>query len=625
MKRLQKKQESDEKQKLQPKKPKKQKDKQKRVIKKEYYSDSESSEDSENVPNEEEMEGSEEENDLPVGKEFSDENKSWLKLKLKKKEVDSDDNMSDEEEGGDYEEDEVSNEIEELSNNGNDVSDEEDESNDEEADKYQVGTLDDVENDEYNTTDQDDSDSDEEGADDDDLLPIEKANIKLKKKQEKEKVLAEEELQLQIASQDVFTFPSESEPDKEEVLSLEDVQQRIRDVVMVLSDFAKLREKKRSRSEYIDLLRKDLCVYYSYNDFLMERFMQLFALNELLEFLEASEVHRPLTIRTNSLKTRRRDLAQALINRGVNLDPVGKWTKVGLVVYSSQVPIGATPEYLAGHYMIQGASSFLPVMALAPQENERILDMCSAPGGKSTHIASIMKNTGVLFANDVNKDRIKAIVGNFHRLGINNSVVCSHDGRHFPNVMKGFDRVLLDAPCTGTGVITKYPSVKTNKDKVDIQRCFTLQSQLILAAIDCVNAKSTSGGYIVYSTCSILPEENEWVIDYALRKRNVKLVPTGLEFGKEGFVNYRQHRFHPTINLTRRFYPHSHNMDGFFVAKLKKFSNTIPKAAEIPKKILDTILVDAIEDTSENKNNKRKLDDKNNNKQNQSKKQKLAL
>jgi len=77
---------------------------------------------------------------------------------------------------------------------------------------------------------------------------------------------------------------------------------------------------------------------------------------------------------------------QALINRGVNLDPVGKWTKVGLVIYSSTVPIGATPEYLAGHYIIQGASSLLPVMALAPQENERILDMCAAPGGKSSHI-----------------------------------------------------------------------------------------------------------------------------------------------------------------------------------------------------------------------------------------------
>lgn len=99
-----------------------------------------------------------------------------------------------------------------------------------------------------------------------------------------------------------------------------------------------------------------------------------------------------------------------MINRGVNLDPLGNWTKVGLVVYSSQVPMGATPEYLAGHYIIQGASSFLPVEALDPKENERILDMCAAPGGKASHIAAFMKNTGVLFANDVNQDRLKAVV-----------------------------------------------------------------------------------------------------------------------------------------------------------------------------------------------------------------------
>ncbi|GFG29067.1 hypothetical protein Cfor_02097 [Coptotermes formosanus] len=392
----------------------------------------------------------------------------------------------------------------------------------------------------YSGTSNKTSDSGGGDEDEDDLLPVEKAAKKLKKRLKRDEKLAEEELQMNVADQDVFVFPSKN--DLKEPLGLQEVQRRIRDIVTVLSDFNKLRDKSRSRSEYVELLQKDLCTYYSYNEFLMERLMQLFPLSELLEFLEASEVQRPLTIRTNSLKTRRRDLAQALINRGVNLDPLGKWTKVGLVIYSSTVPIGATPEYLAGHYIIQGASSLLPVMALAPQENERILDMCAAPGGKSSHIAAVMKNTGVLFANDVNADRIKAVVGNFHRLGVVNSVVSCCDGRKFSAVMKGFDRVLLDAPCSGTGVVAKDPSVKTSKDETDVTRCFTLQRQLILEAIDCLKANSSNGGYLVYSTCSVLPEENEWVIDYALKKRDVKLVPTGLDFGTDGFTKYRHHR-----------------------------------------------------------------------------------
>lgn len=302
---------------------------------------------------------------------------------------------------------------------------------------------------------------------------------------------------------------------------------------------------------------------------------------------------RPLTIRTNSLKTRRRDLAGALINRGVNLDPLGKWTNVGLVIFNSTVPLGATPEYLAGQYMIQGASSMLPVIALAPQENERVLDMCSAPGGKGSHIAAVMKNTGVLFANDANRDRIKAVVANFHRLGIVNAVVSCEDATKFRNIMTGFDRVLLDAPCTGTGVVSKDPSVKTTKSEIDVQRCYNLQRKLLLTAIDCVDAKSSTGGYVVYSTCSVLPEENEWVIDYALKKRNVKLVPLGIDFGEPGFTKFRQHRYHPSLNLSMRFYPHTNNMDGFYVAKLKKFSNTIPitkEQQEADEKQLDEAL-----------------------------------
>lgn len=492
-------------------------------------------------------------------KGFSDDNSSWLKPTL------SNGFKGDSEESEEISEDDSEEETRAVKIGSlNDLSDEEDEEGDDvpDADDFESGE------------DIQEKDEEVQSDSDDELLPIEKENKILKKKQQEDDELADEELKLNIEGQEVFKFPEE---DTEEVKNLQDVQQRIRDVIVVLSDFNKLRDGEHSRSDYLELLKKDLCIYYSYNEFLMERFMQLFPLNELLEFLEAMEVQRPLTIRTNSLKTRRRDLAQALINRGVNLDPVGKWSKVGLVIYSSQVPLGATPEYLAGHYIIQGASSLLPVMALAPQENERILDMAAAPGGKASHIAAIMKNTGVLFANDVNKDRIKAVVGNFHRMGIVNSVITSVDGRKFCDIMKGFDRVLLDAPCSGTGVIAKDPSVKTSKDEQDIQRCYNLQRQLLLSAIDCVNANSSTGGYIVYSTCSVLPEENEWVIDYALKKRNVKLVDTNLEFGTEGFCHYRQFRFHPSMKLTKRFYPHTHNMDGFFVAKLKKFSNKIPK------------------------------------------------
>ncbi|XP_021046051.1 probable 28S rRNA (cytosine(4447)-C(5))-methyltransferase [Mus pahari] len=388
----------------------------------------------------------------------------------------------------------------------------------------------------------------------------------------------EGDLQINVEDEEAFVLPPAGETDQDgQAPDLQQVHKRIQDIVGVLRDFGAQREEGRSRAEYLSRLQKDLATYYSYGDFLLSKLMELFPLSELIEFLEANEVPRPITLRTNTLKTRRRDLAQALINRGVNLDPLGKWSKSGLVVYDSSVPIGATPEYLAGHYMLQGASSMLPVMALAPQEHERILDMCCAPGGKTSYIAQLMKNTGVILANDANAERLKSVVGNLHRLGVTNTIISHYDGRQFPKVVGGFDRVLLDAPCSGTGVISKDPAVKTNKDEKDIQRCAHLQKELLLSAIDSVNAASKTGGYLVYCTCSITVEENEWVVDYALKKRNVRLVPTGLDFGQEGFTRFRERRFHPTLRSTRRFYPHTHNMDGFFIAKFKKFSNSIPQ------------------------------------------------
>lgn len=348
---------------------------------------------------------------------------------------------------------------------------------------------------------------------------------------------------------------------------------RIIETIRVLEDFSKLSEAGRSRAEYTAQLLKDICLYYGYSPYLAEKLYQLFPVREAFAFFEANETARPVVIRTNTLRTQRRELAQALINRGVTLEPVGKWSKVGLQIFESQVPLGATPEYLAGHYILQAASSFLPVMALAPQEHERILDMTAAPGGKTTYIAALMKNTGCIFANDSNKSRAKALIGNIHRLGAKNTIVCNYDAREFPKVIGGFDRVLLDAPCSGTGVIAKDPSVKTNKTEKDFMQLPHLQKQLLLSAIDSVDHASKSGGYIVYSTCSVTVEENEQVIQYALRRRpNVKIVDTGLTFGVPGFVHYMSKSFDAQMKMSRRFYPHKYNVDGFFVCKLKKLA-----------------------------------------------------
>jgi ribosomal RNA methyltransferase Nop2 len=558
--------------------------------------------------------------DKLVAKPFSDDNTAWLKLKgdKKSKPVQQLQPIDDDEFGGIDGEDQYDGIIDDDSEeaNGDDGA-----SLDEALDSLDEGDEDDI--DEIDDNDDDDDDDDDENKFDiekkADLLDAKRRRIERASQAELQMMAKQQQRELRavnessegglatltllplfaktlrergppLMDENDHAYPAmqqlvaeaeamdENAPENVDTTVAQAMGQRVKELVAVLSDFARMRNPAVPRAEYTRQLQVDFEQYFGYSRFYVKLIMRLFNAAEALAFFEANEKPRPVTLRANTLKTRRRDVAVALQARGVHLDAVGEWTKVGLQVFDSQVPLGATPEYLAGHYMLQSAASFLPVMALDPQSNERVLDLCAAPGGKSTYIAAAMRNSGVLYVNDVNETRLNAVKSNLARMGVKNSVICCYDGRKFPKM--AFDRILVDAPCAGLGVVSRDPSVKFSKTYKDVVRCAVLQKELLLRAIDLCDHTSQSGGIVVYSTCSISIEENEAVIDYALRKRDVQVLDAGLSFGDAGFTRYRDRQFDESLKLSRRVYPHKQNLDGFFICKLKKLSSKIKTKAK---------------------------------------------
>ena len=240
-------------------------------------------------------------------------------------------------------------------------------------------------------------------------------------------------------------------------------------------------------------------------------------------------------IRTNSLKINQNNLRKRLEKKGIKLK---NFQDNGYEVLKSKIPIGATPEYLQGYYYIQEKASQYPCSLFKFKPTDIVLDMCAAPGSKTTQMSQLMDNKGMIIALDIKTKRLQSLKNNLQRMGCTNVIIYNKDGRYVEDFNIKFDKVLIDAPCSGNFIIDKDWFNKITMD--GIKQRAKVQKQLIAAGISVLK----TGGELVYSTCSLEPEENEEVIDYALKEFNVKLV--------------EQKRFWPPTS------------QGFFVAKLKK-------------------------------------------------------
>ena len=237
--------------------------------------------------------------------------------------------------------------------------------------------------------------------------------------------------------------------------------------------------------------------------------------------------------------------------------------------------LGRALGHLLGYYYIQELASMLPVIALQPKENETILDLCSAPGSKTTQLASEMKNSGTIIANEVSLGRIKILASNLERCGVTNTIITKKDGVAFCNRMKKYqsemkmDKILVDAPCSGEGTLRSSPKTYAMWNIKTIKNLPRIQKNLISSALEILKPKAT----LVYSTCTHAPEENEEVVDYILKefKGKIKLEKISLPIKhRQGIIKWQNKTYSKEVKKSARIYPQDNNTEGFFIAKFKK-------------------------------------------------------
>lgn len=280
-------------------------------------------------------------------------------------------------------------------------------------------------------------------------------------------------------------------------------------------------------------------------------------------FLESCEQPLPQTVRVNTLRADPTIVQESLEDRGIAADPF-IWYPAGLRVDVERP--GTLFEHFIGHIHSQEEVSMVPPVVLAPRPGERVLDLCAAPGSKTSQLAQMMENTGHIIANDTAKGRLPILRANCERLGVVNTGFSSYDGRKFPDTT--VDRVLLDPACSSEGMARKRPDVlwryHTNFRK-ELRR---VQTALIERACELVRP----GGILVYSTCTYAPEENEVQVARAL-ELGFELVDDAAPSGficAPGLTEWEDHQFPEQMSRCMRVYPHLNDTGGFFVAALRK-------------------------------------------------------
>jgi 16S rRNA (cytosine967-C5)-methyltransferase len=320
-----------------------------------------------------------------------------------------------------------------------------------------------------------------------------------------------------------------------------------------------LREQDRTApAQTVSDWQAALAIEHSHPRWLIEKWFDYFGREETEALMRANNEAAPLVLRVNSCRSNRDALLALLIKSGISAVAT-QWSPAGIWV-KSRSPVDRLPGFREGLFQVQGEASQLVSYLLSPGKAERILDACAAPGGKTTHIAELMADTGEVIALDKSDRGIEKIRGNAARLGLASVRAAKSDVSHeLPAEFRGpYDRILVDAPCSGLGTLRTHPEIKWHRNETDIKRLSRLQKSIV----DRVVHYLKPGGVLVYSTCTLTRDENENLVDEFLEHHK--------EFVLDNASGYLPRK---TGSLVRgRYYmalPHRQNTDGFFAARMR--------------------------------------------------------